>query len=174
MADNDRAKADPSALTECARADYQERAFGELFYAHAKWIAVVIRRCNRGAFTEDIQFIRNIGQTTDLPQALALVASFQNANRGRRTVRTLLKFRVLGFKTSLLARSVFRTHREGSAPGAMQPLALRQPHNVRRVSARLSVSAGSIQCTSAPFCLRMASVRGKKLEHAALGKDQGR
>jgi len=105
----------------CPRAEYQERAFGELLYAHAKWIAVAIRRCNRRAFTEDIQFIRDIGETTDLMEALALVASFQKANRARTNIRTLLKFRLSGFKARLLAYSVFLQ----SARVAKRPVSLR-------------------------------------------------
>ena len=109
---------------KCPRAEYQERAFGELLYGHAKWIAVAIRRCNRRAFTQDIQLIRDIGETTDLMEALALVASFQKANRARRNIRTLFKFRLSGFKARLLAYSVFLER----ARVAERPLAFRHMH----------------------------------------------
>ena len=55
---------------------------------------------------------------------LALVARFQKANRARRNVRTLFKFRLSGFRARLLAYSVFLER----ARVAERPLAFRHMH----------------------------------------------
>jgi hypothetical protein len=92
----------------CTTSAYQRRAFSELLYARARPIAPVLRVIKPSWFAEDLKFIRELGEATDLREALSCAATFQtiNASSGN-LLRRWLKIRVSGFKASLLAHCVF-------------------------------------------------------------------
>ena len=92
----------------CSPSDYKERAFRELLYRHAKLVAPVVRKLRRDPFAEDFRFVRDLGEATDLREAMACVADFQVANIAwRRFWRTTLKIRVSGGKATRLAQQLF-------------------------------------------------------------------
>ena len=92
----------------CAFLEYDERAFRELLYWHARALAPVLRRVNPRLFSEDFKFIRYLGETTDLREAKANAADFQDANAARRNLlRTRLRIRVSGGKATRLAYQLF-------------------------------------------------------------------
>ena len=92
----------------CAPSDYTERAFRKLLYRHARLIAPVFRKLRRDPFAEDFRFVRDLGEATDLREAMACVADFQVANIAwRRFWRTTLKIRVSGLKATRLAQQLF-------------------------------------------------------------------
>lgn len=99
------------ARFNCTRPAYERRAFRELLYGHAKPIAMLLWLLKPSFFAEDLRFIRQLGDATDLRDALSCAATFQDANAARKSLlRSWLKIRVSGFKASLLAYGLFRGH----------------------------------------------------------------
>ena len=91
---------------------YENRAFRELLHGHAKIIAVALRRLKPNFFAEDLKFIRYLGQATDLRDANASVADFQESNAASRNFwRRVMKIRVSGRKATELARPLFARRR---------------------------------------------------------------
>lgn len=92
----------------CSPSDYEERAFREFLYGHAKLVAPVVRKLRPAFFAEDFRFVNDLGEATDLREAMACVADFQVANIvSRRFLRTALKIRVSGGKAARLAQQLF-------------------------------------------------------------------
>ena len=92
----------------CLPEQYEGRAFRELLYGHAKVIAPVLRMVTPDFFAEDLRFIRDLGQATDLREANVSAASFQDSNGTRgRFWRKALRIRVSGLKGAALARELF-------------------------------------------------------------------
>ena len=93
---------------DCPRSRYEERAFAELLYGHAKLVAPVVRKLRPAFSAEDFRFVHDLGEATDLREAMACVADFQIANiTSRRFLRTALKIRVSGRKATRLAEQLF-------------------------------------------------------------------
>ena len=93
---------------DCACLHYEERAFRELLYGHAKLVAPLVRKISPDFFVEDFTFVHDLGEATDLREAMACVADFQIANiTSRRFLRTALKIRVSGGKATRLAQQLF-------------------------------------------------------------------
>jgi hypothetical protein len=90
----------------CVTAEYEHRSFRELLYGHAKIIAPVLRLLRPDFFVQDFRFIRHLGEATDLRDANASAADFQDSTR-RSFWRSRLKIRVSGFKGTELARELF-------------------------------------------------------------------
>lgn len=91
----------------CSPNDYEKRAFQLLLYGHAKIIAPALRRLRPGFFAEDFRFIRAFGTATDLREANASAADFQDCNAARRSFwRSRLKIRVSGLKATNLAHEL--------------------------------------------------------------------
>ncbi len=56
----------------------------------------------------DLRFIRYLGEATDLHEAKATAADFQDSNAARRNfLRTRLRIRVSGWKATQLAHRLF-------------------------------------------------------------------
>ena len=92
----------------CLPNQYENRAFRKLLYGRAKFVAPALRRINLAFFTEDLKFIRDLGQATDLREANASAADFQDSNAARRNFwRSRLKIRVSGLKATELAHQLF-------------------------------------------------------------------
>jgi len=92
----------------CSSTEYENRVFQVLLYGHAKFIAPTLRRLRPGFFAEDFRFIRDLGAATDLREANASAADFQDRNGARRSFwRSRLKIRVSGLKAIHLAHELF-------------------------------------------------------------------
>jgi hypothetical protein len=62
----------------------------------------------RDFFAEDVRFIGYLGEATDLREAKASAAAFQDTNMGRQNcLRTHFKIRVSGWKATRLAHRLF-------------------------------------------------------------------
>jgi|SRR5260370_594796 hypothetical protein len=93
----------------CLTSDYEERAFQQLLYRHAKLVAPVVRKLRRELFAQDLRFIRALGEATDLREAKAAAGDFQSMNITRKSFwRTTLKMRVSGGKATILAQQLFQ------------------------------------------------------------------
>lgn len=93
---------------KCPASSYEDRAFKELLYRHARPLALCLRKFRPGFFSEDLKFIRYLAEATSLREARAAAADFQDANAARRSFwRTGLRLRVSGLKASRLAGRLF-------------------------------------------------------------------
>jgi hypothetical protein len=93
---------------KCPPERYRKRAFKQLFHARAKMVAPVISLLNPAFFDQDLRFIENLGESTDLREAKVTAADFQDANTSKRSLlRTRLKIRVSGWKATVLATQLF-------------------------------------------------------------------
>jgi hypothetical protein len=96
---------------DCAPVAYEERAFHDLLYAHAKLLAPVIRRLNPNFFAEDFRLIVDLGAAPGLLEAAAEVRVFQDrCQNAPHSLRTRLKLRISGRKALGLAHEVFQEH----------------------------------------------------------------
>src|SRR5258708_1194938 len=92
----------------CPPSEFENRAFRELLYWHAKALAPVVRKLKPEFFTEDFRFIQYLGETSRLREAKANAADFKEANAARRSFwRTGLRIRVSGMKATKLAHRLF-------------------------------------------------------------------
>lgn len=93
---------------DCPASAYQECAFRELLYWHARPVAWMIRMLSRGFFEEDLSFVRYLGEVEDFREAAEVVADFRDRNSGwRGFCRNRLKLRVSGRKAAQMARQFF-------------------------------------------------------------------
>ena len=93
---------------DCPPSEFENRAFRELLYCHAKPLAPVIHKLNPEFFDEDFKFIQYLGDASGLREAKANAADFKDANAARRSFwRTGLKIRVSGMKATKLAHRLF-------------------------------------------------------------------
>ena len=93
---------------ECPFSEYQQRAFRELLYWHARPIAGLIRKLRPGFFADDFNFIHYLGETTNLREVKATAAEFRDTNVARQNFwRTRLKIRVSGRLATRLAHDLF-------------------------------------------------------------------
>jgi hypothetical protein len=97
----------------CPASEYQERAFRECLYWHAKPLAPVLRKLNPDFFREDFEFIRYLGQTNGGREARANAADFHEGTK-RSFLRNTLKLRVSGRKATRLAQKLFLETRRRS------------------------------------------------------------
>jgi len=99
----------------CPISEYEDRAFRECLYWHARWLAPVVRRLKPDFFVEDCKFIRYLGASTDLRDTNADLMNFRDANLGPPDFwRTTLKIRVSGRKARRLAQQLFAADREAN------------------------------------------------------------
>jgi hypothetical protein len=92
----------------CGAQEYEELAFRELLYGHARLLAIPVRKFKPRFFEADFQFIRDLGEATDLREAKVAAACFQDANAGRSNLlRKRLKLRVSGLKATKIAHDLF-------------------------------------------------------------------
>jgi len=92
----------------CLSTQYENRVFRELLYGRAKIVAPVLRGLKSNCFAEDLKFIRYLGQATDLQEANACIADFQDSNNVSRNFwRSRVKIRMSGRKATELARQLF-------------------------------------------------------------------
>ena len=92
----------------CPPSGYEERAFWELLHWHAKPVAGLVRKIRPRFFDEDFNFIRYLGEATNLREVKATAAEFQGTNiADRNFLRSRLKIRVSGRKASRLAHELF-------------------------------------------------------------------
>lgn len=97
----------------CPTSEYEERAFKECLYWHARLLAPVLRRVKPDYFAEDFKFIGYLGEVTGVREAKANAADFQDANLARPSFwRRRLKIRVSGRKATGLAYELFSEARE--------------------------------------------------------------
>ena len=100
---------------DCPPSAYQEWAFRELLYWHARPVASMISMLSRGFFEEDLKFVRYLGEAEDFREAAETVADFRDRNSGWRGFwRKRLKLRVSGRKAAQLARQLFSIDNFGS------------------------------------------------------------
>jgi hypothetical protein len=92
----------------CAPSEYEERAFRECLYWHARIMAPVLRWLMPGFFLHDLNFVRYLGAATSLREINAELLSFREGNVSRPSFgRTTRKFRVSGRRAARLARRLF-------------------------------------------------------------------
>src|SRR5258708_33532548 len=102
----------------CFPSEYAERAFRECSYWHARLLAPVLLQVKPKFFAEDFKFIRYLGEATDVREANANAADFQDANFARSwSWRRRLKLRVSGRKATRLAYGLFSAAREPRVQG---------------------------------------------------------
>jgi hypothetical protein len=93
---------------KCPSSSYEDRAFKELLYRHARVVAPLIRTVRPAFFVEDFKFIHYLAEATDLREARSCAAEFQDANAAnRKFLRTRMRLRVSGLKASKLADLLF-------------------------------------------------------------------
>ena len=93
---------------ECPLSDNEQRAFGQLLYWHARPVAELVRKIWPDFFADDFNFIRCLGETTNLREVKATAAEFRDTNVARQNFwRTGLKIRVSGRIATRLARELF-------------------------------------------------------------------
>src|SRR5262245_37569598 len=90
----------------CPLSEYQEKAFWECLYWHARLFAPVLRRLKPDFFTPDFDFIRYLGNASGFREARANAADFRDGAR-RNFLRNALKIRVSGRKAARLAQRLF-------------------------------------------------------------------
>lgn len=102
----------------CLPADYEDRAFRQWLYWHARFIAPVLRKLSPGFFAEDFKFVRYLGVATGWRDAHNELLSFQDVNRAKPSLRrTGLKIRVSEQKAAKLAKQLFSEEsRHGTEP----------------------------------------------------------
>jgi len=94
--------------SRCAPGDYEERAFTEFLYPHARLLAPVVRKLRPDFFDEDFQFIRGLASAKNGREANKEAINFQYAERARPSfLRSRLKIRVSGRKAIRSARDLF-------------------------------------------------------------------
>src|SRR5437660_4407865 len=92
----------------CSQTDYEERAFAECLYAHAKLVSPMLRKLRPDFFAPDFKFVRHLGMPTGTEEAASDALDFQDTNKGNRSfLRTGLRIRVSGRKAFRLAQSLF-------------------------------------------------------------------
>ena len=88
----------------CPAEDYEERAFRQLLYWHARLLAPMVRVFKPDYFTEDFHFIRYLGEARDARQAKVDVLDFKDFERKNwRWLHSGLKIRVSHRKARRLA-----------------------------------------------------------------------
>ena len=91
----------------CDSAEFEERAFRECLYWHARLLAPLLRWVRPGFFDKDLKFIRYLGAATDWVEAKVDINNFCLANIGDPSLgRQDLRLRVSGRKASRLAREL--------------------------------------------------------------------
>ena len=104
----------------CAPSDYEVKAFRKCLYWHARFLAPVVRGLMPDFFAEDFKFIRHLGDSTSLREAVVDLLNFRDANKSNPSFwRTGLKIRVSGRKASSLAHELFgaASRPTGQGPG---------------------------------------------------------
>jgi hypothetical protein len=100
----------------CPPADYEDRAFTQCLYGHARLLAPVIRWLSPDFFAEDLKLIQELGMASDWQEAHSEISTFQDANRATRSLwRTGLRIRVSGRKAAVLAQQLFSKQRKDGA-----------------------------------------------------------
>jgi len=100
----------------CPPSEFEDRAFRKCLYWHAKLLAPLIRHFNPDVFRADIIFIRYLGESTGLRDALEDRGNFHHANRSNQSfLRTSCKIRVSGPKATRLAEALFSEARKRKA-----------------------------------------------------------
>ena len=98
----------------CSEEEYEERAFRQCLYWHARLLGPVLRFFNPGLFDNDRKFIRYLGAATDWQEAKTDVNNFYVLNEGKASFwREALRLRVSGRKATKLARQLL-----SASPGA--------------------------------------------------------
>lgn len=93
----------------CPPAECEEQAFRKCLYSHARFLAPVLRKFSRDFFLEDFKFIRYLGDSVGVRDAMVDIRNYSDVNR-RNTgfLRTGLKIRVSGQKASRLVHHLFQ------------------------------------------------------------------
>jgi hypothetical protein len=101
----------------CPPAEYEQGAFRECLYWHARFLAPLIRTINPDFFRKDFTFIRYLGDSVGVREATVDIFNYSDVNRGNREyLRTGLKIRVSGHKASHLVHQLFLEAHEAEAP----------------------------------------------------------
>ncbi len=99
---------------KCPVSQFEEKVFRKCLYWHARPFAPVLRLLMPKLFAEDFKFIRYLGASTGLREAVVDLMNFRDTNLGRAGFwRGELKLRVSGRKASKLAQELFRTSGQG-------------------------------------------------------------
>ena len=97
----------------CPPSDFERRVFAKTLYWHAKPLALLLKVFFPNFFTEDLKFLRHLGQSMDLTDSRVDVQNYHDANRGHPgLLRTELRIRVSGGKAYRLACELFWEKRE--------------------------------------------------------------
>jgi hypothetical protein len=97
---------------DCPPAEYEDRAFRQCLYWHARLLTPVVRKLSPRFFAEDMKFIQELGLTSDWRAARSEVLSFQAENQSNSGFwRNSLRIRVSGRKAAELAQRLFSTER---------------------------------------------------------------
>jgi hypothetical protein len=88
----------------CSPEEYEERAFREFLYFHARFLAPLVRAIKPGFFHDDFEFIRYLGAALDSRQAKVDVLDFKDLDRKRwRLLHSGFMIRVSARKARRLA-----------------------------------------------------------------------
>ena len=92
----------------CDISEFYERAFWRLLYSHAKLPALLIRKVHPTFFKADVEFLEDLGRSTDMREANMSAVRFQGINAWSGSLlRNGLKVRVSGRKATDLAQRLF-------------------------------------------------------------------
>jgi hypothetical protein len=93
---------------KCSPEEYEEQAFRNFLYWHARFLAPVIRTVKPNFFLEDFNFIRYLGDALDVRQARVDVLDFKDSDRKQwRLLHSGLRLRVSHRKARRLAFQLF-------------------------------------------------------------------
>jgi hypothetical protein len=91
----------------CDNAEFEQRAFRQCLYWHARLLAPLLRWVRPGFFDKDLKFIRYLGAATNWEEAKVDINNFCLVNIGEPSLsRQDLRLRVSGRKASRLAREL--------------------------------------------------------------------
>src|SRR5262245_39137788 len=86
---------------ECSEEEFEEQAFKQCLYWHARLLAPALRFLSPGLFDSDYRFIRYLGASTDWQEAKTDVNNFYLLNEGKPSFwREALRLRVSGRKAT--------------------------------------------------------------------------
>ena len=100
---------------DCAPSEYEDRALTKCLYWHARFLAPLIRMLSPDFFRIDLKFIRYLGESTGMREALEDRGNLRHANRSNPGFfRTTCRIRVSGSRATRLAETLFEHDRERS------------------------------------------------------------
>jgi len=111
----------------CPASEFEQLTFTKCLPWHASFLAPVLQRFRPHLFEEDFKFIRYLGASTSMGEAIVDLLNFRDANAGSsKLFRSRFKIRASGLKAARLAQELFANQSpvstgRKSSPGMSSP-----------------------------------------------------